>query len=99
MLMERIILEGKFHDQWDTKWTVIRGQLRGHNDTPFGQPTPGQPIGRPGVGCPSGIFGVFSYYLLVILVFNIVPLIMESTGSDEKRQQMRIRSAVDSRRG
>jgi uncharacterized membrane protein len=56
-------------------------------------------IGRPGVGRPLGVFGVFSYYLLVILVFNIVPQIMKSTGSGEKRQQMRIRSAVDSRRG
>jgi hypothetical protein len=26
---------GKFHDQGDAKWIVIRGQLRGHNDTPF----------------------------------------------------------------
>jgi primosomal protein N' len=25
--------EGKFHDQGDAKWIVIRGQLRGHNDT------------------------------------------------------------------
>jgi hypothetical protein len=46
---------------------------------PFGQPTPGRPIGRPGVGHPSGLFGVFSYYWLMILVFNIVPLIMEFT--------------------
>jgi hypothetical protein len=35
MLMERIILEDKFHDQENAKWTVIRGQLRGHNDAPF----------------------------------------------------------------
>jgi hypothetical protein len=34
-------IKGKFHDQWDAKWIVIRGQLRGHNDTPFGHPTPG----------------------------------------------------------
>jgi hypothetical protein len=99
MLMERIILVGKLHDQGDAKWTVIRGHLRGHNDTPFRQPTPRRPIGRPGVGRPSSVFGVFSYYLLVISVFNIVPLIMETTGSGEKRQQMRIRSAVESRRG
>jgi hypothetical protein len=31
----------EFHDQGDAKWIVIRGQLRGHNDTPFGQPPPG----------------------------------------------------------
>jgi hypothetical protein len=40
----------------------IRGPLRGHNDAPFGQPTPGQPIGRLGVGHAQGVFGVFSYY-------------------------------------
>jgi hypothetical protein len=38
-------MNGKFHDQGDAKWIVIRGQLRGHNDTP----TRGQPIGRLGV--------------------------------------------------
>jgi hypothetical protein len=48
---------GEFHDQGDTKWLVIRGQLRGHNDKPFGQPTPG-----PVVGFPQGVFAVFSYY-------------------------------------
>jgi hypothetical protein len=63
---------GKFHDQGDAKWIVIRGQLRGHNDMPFGQPTPG-------VGRPQGVFGGFIYYELVILIFNIVPLIMEYT--------------------
>jgi hypothetical protein len=43
---------GKFHDQEDAKRIVIRRQLRGHNDTPFGRPTPGRPIGRPAVGRP-----------------------------------------------
>jgi hypothetical protein len=32
------------------KYLEIRGQSRGHNDTTFGRPTPGQPIGCPGVG-------------------------------------------------
>jgi hypothetical protein len=32
--------DGKFHDQGDAKWIVIREQLRGHNNTPFGRPTP-----------------------------------------------------------
>jgi hypothetical protein len=41
---------GEFHDQEDAKWTVIKRSLSGHNDTPFGRPTPGRPIGRPGVG-------------------------------------------------
>jgi hypothetical protein len=30
---------GEFHDQGDTKWILIRGQLRSHNDTRSG----GQP--------------------------------------------------------
>jgi hypothetical protein len=33
---------------------VIRGPLRGHNDTPFGRPTPGRPVGRPGGWPPEG---------------------------------------------
>jgi hypothetical protein len=52
-------VEGKFHDQGDAKWIVIRGQLRGHNETRYGRPAPGRPIGRPGSGCPQGVFGVF----------------------------------------
>jgi hypothetical protein len=31
---------GKFHDQGDARWIVIRGQVRGHNDTPVGRKTP-----------------------------------------------------------
>jgi hypothetical protein len=53
---------GEFHDRGDPEWIVIRGQLRGHNDTPFGRPTPGQPIGRPGVSRPLGVFGGLNYY-------------------------------------
>jgi hypothetical protein len=34
--------EGEIHDQGDAKWIVIRGQLRGHNDTPCRRPTPGR---------------------------------------------------------
>jgi hypothetical protein len=73
-------VEGKFNDQGDAEWIVIRGQLWDHNDTPFGWPTPGWPIGLPGVGRPQGVFGGLSYNQLVILFFNIVPLIMEFTG-------------------
>jgi hypothetical protein len=51
---------GEFHDQGDAKWIVIRGHLRGHNDTPFGQPTPGQPIGCPGAGRLQRVFGGLS---------------------------------------
>jgi hypothetical protein len=52
---------GQFHDQGDAKWIVIRGQLKGHNDAPFGRPTPDWPIGRRVIGRPQGINGVFSY--------------------------------------
>jgi hypothetical protein len=53
---------------------VIRGLLRGHKDTPFGKPIPGCPIGRPGVGHPQGIFGIFSYHYVVIVFSNMVCL-------------------------
>jgi hypothetical protein len=39
------IVQGDFQDQADAKWIVIGGLLRGHNDTPFGWPTPGRPPG------------------------------------------------------
>jgi hypothetical protein len=29
---------GEFNDQGDAEWIVIRRQLKGHNDTPCGQP-------------------------------------------------------------
>jgi hypothetical protein len=60
--MSMVWLFGKFHDQGDAKWIVFRGQLRGHNDTPFGLPTPGHHIGRPGVGHPQGVFGGLGFY-------------------------------------
>jgi hypothetical protein len=50
---------GQSHDQADAEWVVIRTQLRGHNDTPFGRPAPGRPSGRPGSGRPSGVFCMF----------------------------------------
>jgi hypothetical protein len=53
--------KGEFHDQADAKRIVIRRPLRVRNDTPFGRPTPGRPIGHPGVGHPQSVFGVFSY--------------------------------------
>jgi hypothetical protein len=52
--------EGGCHDLADAEWIVMRGQLRGHNDAPFGRPTPRRPISRQGVGHPQGIFDVFS---------------------------------------
>ena len=61
------VLAGKFHDQGDTEWIVIRGQLRGHNDTPFGRPTPGRPFGQPEVNRPQGVMGGFSDYELVMI--------------------------------
>jgi hypothetical protein len=48
----QVLAEGEFHDQADAEWIVIMGPLRGHNDTPCGRPTLGQPIGRLGAGCP-----------------------------------------------
>jgi hypothetical protein len=57
-------------------WIVIRRPLRGHNDTPFGRPTPGRPKGHPRVGHPQGEFGVFSYYQLAMLFLNMVCLTM-----------------------
>jgi hypothetical protein len=39
--------KGEFLDQGDAEGIVIRRELRGHNDKPFGQPTPGRLIGRP----------------------------------------------------
>jgi hypothetical protein len=53
---------GEFHYQGDAKWIVIRGQLKGHNNTPFGWPTADRPIGCPGVGRPQGVYGGLSYY-------------------------------------
>ena len=38
-LADVVSYEGEFHDQGDAKWIVIRGKLRGNNDTPFGRPT------------------------------------------------------------
>jgi hypothetical protein len=78
-LLQALFIMGKFHDQGDAKWIVFRRSLRGHNDTPCGRPASDRPIGRPGSGVPQGVIGVFSYYKLVILIFNIVPLISEFT--------------------
>jgi hypothetical protein len=45
---------------------------------------PDRPKGRPGVGRPAGIFGVFSYYELVTPFSKIVRLIVDFTsGVDE----------------
>jgi hypothetical protein len=49
------------------EYIVIRGQLRGHNDTPFG------------LAALRAHLVFFNNYSLVILFFNIVPLIMEFT--------------------
>ena len=80
-------MHGKFHDQAYTKWIVIRGQLWGHNDTPFGWPTPGGRNSCSVVGRPLGVFGGLSYRL-VIFFFNIVPLIMEFTSGSQMSQNL-----------
>jgi hypothetical protein len=54
--------KGNCHDWADAEWIVIRRPLRGHNDTSFGQPTPGRPRCRPRVGHPQGVFVIFSNY-------------------------------------
>jgi hypothetical protein len=53
---------GKFHDEGDAKWIVIRGQLRRHNDTPFGWPAPSRPIGHLRVGRPQDVLSGSNYY-------------------------------------
>jgi hypothetical protein len=58
----------------------------GHNDTPFGRPTPGQPIGHLGVGHPQSVFGVFSYYQLVMLFLNMVCLTMATAKIEIARE-------------
>jgi hypothetical protein len=60
---------GEFHDQGDAKWIVIRLLLLGHNDTPFGWPTPGRPIGCPGSGRPQGLIGVFQLLFINVTYF------------------------------
>jgi hypothetical protein len=47
---------GKFDNQGDTKWIVIRGLLRVHNDTPFGRLTP---------AALRAYLVVFSYYVSI----------------------------------
>jgi hypothetical protein len=53
---------GGRRDKADAEWIVIRRPVSGHNNSPFGRPTPGRLIGRPGVGHPQGVFGVLIYH-------------------------------------
>jgi uncharacterized NAD-dependent epimerase/dehydratase family protein len=43
----------------DAEWIVIRGQLSGHNDTPYKQTTLSRPIGCPGLAALRAYF-IFS---------------------------------------
>jgi hypothetical protein len=61
---------GKCHDQGDAKWIVIRGQLWGHNDTPFGWPTPGRP---PRGWPPEGRIWWFKLLLISNRIFQHCP--------------------------
>jgi hypothetical protein len=54
--------EGECHGQTDAKWIVMKESLRDLNDTPFRRPIPSRPVGRPGVGHPQGVIGVFGYH-------------------------------------
>jgi hypothetical protein len=77
---------GGSHDQADAEWIVIRTQLWGHNDTPFGRPAARQPSGQPPVGPPAGppaarglaalraYFVCFSYHQLVMLFIIMICL-------------------------
>jgi hypothetical protein len=61
---------GEFHDQGDAKWVVILGQLRGHNDTPFGRPTVYRPLwGWP----PFGRIWWFRLLLISSILFQHCP--------------------------
>jgi hypothetical protein len=84
-------LEGGFHDRTDAEWIVIRGPLRGHNDTPFGRPTPGWPVDCPGLGRPQGVFGVFSYCELLMLFLNMVCLTVALAGRNREQTLLRHR--------
>jgi hypothetical protein len=59
--------QGGFHDQGDAKWIVIKVQLWGHNDTLFGRPTPGRPIGG---WLPSGCIWWFKLLLISNILFR-----------------------------
>jgi hypothetical protein len=65
---------GGCHDQADAEWIVIWRPIWSYNNMPLGRPTSGRHIGRLGVGHPQGVFGVFSYYQLVMLFLNMVCL-------------------------
>jgi hypothetical protein len=56
-----LLLNGESHDQADADWIVTRTQLRGHNDTPFGQPAP---------GLGSGVWPPFERILYVLVTIN-----------------------------
>jgi hypothetical protein len=77
----------------DARWIVIRGQLRGHNDTPFGRPTPAGLSAAREVGRPLGVFGGLGYYRLLIFFCIIVPLIMEFTSDKSWRKKGAFHSA------
>jgi hypothetical protein len=70
------------------------GAVKGHNHTPFGRPTPGRPIGRPGVDRPKSVIGVFSYYELVVLFLNVFPRSWNSP--NHRRRLRRRRVSLDS---
>jgi hypothetical protein len=48
-------VSGKFHDQGDAEWIVIRGQLRGHDDTP---------CRRPGLSAARGLAALRVYMVV-----------------------------------
>jgi hypothetical protein len=53
---------GGSHDQADAEWIVIWTQLRGHNDTHFGWPSPVGPLAARGLAALQATFVCFNYY-------------------------------------
>jgi hypothetical protein len=59
----RPLASGKFHDQEDAKWIVIRGQLWGHNDMPI-RPSGGQlPAG---LSAARGLAALRAYFVVSV---------------------------------
>jgi hypothetical protein len=56
----RLLVQGEFHDPGDANWIVVRRQLRGHNNTPFGWQTPIRHIGL----AAQGLAALWAYLVV-----------------------------------
>jgi hypothetical protein len=70
--MENVI-EGKFHDQGDARWTAIRGHSRGHDDMPFGRANSRPAYRPPGGWPPLGRIWWFKLPLINDIFFQHCP--------------------------